>query len=141
MRISDWSSDVCSSDLQDRDEPRQHEQRTGDQPAFRLVEQPADIGGELLRLGAGKQHAIVERVEESFLTNPAFFVDQDAVHHRDLPGGAAEAQRCDPRPNAGCFTKGNTVIRSEEHTSELQSLMRISYAVFCLKKKIKRHKL
>src|SRR3546814_6426704 len=31
-------------------------------------------------------------------------------------------------------------VRSEEHTSELQSLMRISYAVFCLKKKIKRHK-
>src|SRR3546814_3034152 len=30
-------------------------------------------------------------------------------------------------------------IRSEEHTSELQSLMRISYAVFCLKKKIKQH--
>src|SRR3546814_3442167 len=100
----------------------------------------ADIGGELLRLGAGKQHAIVERVEESFLTNPAFFVDQDAVHHRDLPGGAAEAQRCDPRPNAGCFTKGHTVIlqdcfaacgqyrnrdanRSEEHPSAPQSLL------------------
>src|SRR3546814_2024080 len=32
-----------------------------------------------------------------------------------------------------------TVVRSEEHTSELQSLMRISYAVFCLKKKIKKH--
>src|SRR3546814_8315313 len=30
---------------------------------------------------------------------------------------------------------GKTVVRSEEHTSELQSLMRISYAVFCLKKK------
>src|SRR3546814_7364687 len=33
------------------------------------------------------------------------------------------------------FTGGYTIIRSEEHTSELQSLMRISYAVFCLKKK------
>src|SRR3546814_2044325 len=32
---------------------------------------------------------------------------------------------------------GATMLRSEEHTSELQSLMRISYAVFCLKKKIK----
>src|SRR3546814_6279943 len=37
---------------------------------------------------------------------------------------------------AGTFTS----VRSEEHTSELQSLMRISYAVFCLKKKIKQHK-
>src|SRR3546814_3161720 len=33
------------------------------------------------------------------------------------------------------FTKGAEAMRSEEHTSELQSLMRISYAVFCLKKK------
>src|SRR3546814_7193152 len=37
-----------------------------------------------------------------------------------------------------CF--GIVLIRSEEHTSELQSLMRISYAVLCLKKKIKKHK-
>src|SRR3546814_5693776 len=35
---------------------------------------------------------------------------------------------------------GNAVVRSEEHTSELQSLMRISYAVFCLKKKKTTHK-
>src|SRR3546814_8718343 len=35
-----------------------------------------------------------------------------------------------------CFSFGMEAIRSEEHTSELQSLMRISYAVFCLKKKI-----
>src|SRR3546814_7898139 len=41
----------------------------------------------------------------------------------------APALRCD-----------RTIQRSEEHTSELQSLMRISYAVFCLKKKKKRHK-
>src|SRR3546814_4355487 len=41
---------------------------------------------------------------------------------------------------AGCsFRSGVRVTRSEEHTSELQSLMRISYAVFCLKKKNKRH--
>src|SRR3546814_7440538 len=36
--------------------------------------------------------------------------------------------------------KVGAVVRSEEHTSELQSLMRISYAVFCLKKKKKKHK-
>src|SRR3546814_4085983 len=35
---------------------------------------------------------------------------------------------------------GSDTVRSEEHTSELQSLMRISYAVFCLKKKIQTHK-
>src|SRR3546814_2925998 len=41
------------------------------------------------------------------------------------------------RPNAGIVTFLHRCIRSEEHTSELQSLMRISYAVFCLKKKNK----
>src|SRR3546814_5253377 len=41
-----------------------------------------------------------------------------------------------PQPNGACFWAG---YRSEEHTSELQSLMRISYAVFCLKKKTKQH--
>src|SRR3546814_3253463 len=44
--------------------------------------------------------------------------------------------RCRLRPLASCSQTENTSFaRSEEHTSELQSLMRISYAVFCLKKK------
>src|SRR3546814_3409542 len=42
------------------------------------------------------------------------------------------AERCDKR---GRWSRVHQVLRSEEHTSELQSLMRISYAVFCLKKK------
>src|SRR3546814_4932416 len=37
------------------------------------------------------------------------------------------------------FAQGSRILRSEEHTSELQSLMRISYAVFCLKKKKQQH--
>src|SRR3546814_11370666 len=44
------------------------------------------------------------------------------------------------RPGAGGHIGGRLVARSEEHTSELQSLMRISYAVFCLKKKNKNNK-
>src|SRR3546814_1711493 len=48
------------------------------------------------------------------------------AHHRRLEGPL----RGDPRPG-----RGRHPVRSEEHTSELQSLMRISYAVFCLKKK------
>src|SRR3546814_6182659 len=52
----------------------------------------------------------------------------------------AEVQRLFDQPDARCFTMlvgctGDMSPRSEEHTSELQSLMRISYAVFCLKKK------
>src|SRR3546814_4683688 len=47
----------------------------------------------------------------------------------------AESQRSLPPITAGRFRIRGSHVRSEEHTSELQSLMRISYAVFCLKKK------
>src|SRR3546814_4134649 len=55
------------------------------------------------------------------------------------PGGTAPGRRVDPlaRWLIGRSPPGTGSARSEEHTSELQSLMRISYAVFCLKKKIK----
>src|SRR3546814_3883181 len=98
MRISDWSSDVCSSDLgrprpeQPDREPREAEQQ--DRDADRFVQ----------LVSREKFGAIVP------LERPA---------ERDLE---SEQQRDEP-------------VRSEEHTSELQSLMRISYAVFCLKKK------
>src|SRR3546814_7691111 len=49
---------------------------------------------------------------------------------RDRPDAVAQSAR----------NRGKHFLRSEEHTSELQSLMRISYAVFCLKKKTKIHK-
>src|SRR3546814_8876675 len=58
-----------------------------------------------------------------------------SLHTQQLAVAAAPSQRV----NAIAFEAGHTdkLARSEEHTSELQSLMRISYAVFCLKKKIK----
>ena len=75
----------------------QDEEQSGDQPAAPAAEQPADIGGELLRLGAGQQHAVVERVQEPRLADPALFVHQDAVHQRDLRRRTAEAEQ----PDAG----------------------------------------
>src|SRR3546814_5555629 len=56
--------------------------------------------------------------------------------HR-LPS-AADGKSCASVP-ADCLEGANSAVRSEEHTSELQSLMRISYAVFCLKKKKNTH--
>src|SRR3546814_1093683 len=107
MRISDWSSDVCSSDLAGAvhgARPRRGHGRRRGRPGFRLGEasgladrQPA--AGLLLPLGLG--------------------------HRGPLPRAARMVRRGQLRG-----------ARSEEHTSELQSLMRISYAVFCLKKKI-----
>src|SRR3546814_8935964 len=96
MRISDWSSDVCSSDLLARP-ARDQRPRLGNQ----IGEGPARLGAA--RIG---DDAIGAEFVAAFL-------------HGQEGGGALDA---------GAF-------RSEEHTSELQSLMRISYAVFCLKKK------
>src|SRR3546814_6179833 len=93
LRISDWSSDVCSSDL-------------GVGPAF---------GGRACgRVRGGRSGGDAHR--------------RAAVAARDRHRPARRADR-----RLACRAAGHR--RSEEHTSELQSLMRISYAVFCLKKK------
>src|SRR3546814_9386251 len=104
MRISDWSSDVCSSDLNgvSRD--------PAVVAAYRA--DPLVYGG---KIGArlGKE-----------------FMDAMAVARADAP------KICLPiLIQHGEADRLTAPARSEEHTSELQSLMRISYAVFCLKKK------
>src|SRR3546814_3194247 len=133
MRISDWSSDVCSSDLVRRhvrnDEvgraAERLDQRNGcgvvqeihledldslDRLAGKQVD-PGDARARIrfadnLRPAARRDAQVDDRAR--LLEQAEFFVDLD-----QLVRGA----------------------RSEEHTSELQSLMRLSYAVFCLKKK------
>ena len=81
--------------------PGSTNRRAGDQAALGPVQQPADVDGELLRLRARQQHAVVERVKESRLADPALLLDQDAVHHRDLPGGPAEARERRSAPTSG----------------------------------------
>src|SRR3546814_7400508 len=120
MRISDWSSDVCSSDLRSPpasaptgasstrssraglDPPPAD--AAGRRPALRLHGPPGATPGTGAQPVPGKRHAVHD--PEAGRSTPAFALEQH---------------------------------RSEEHTSELQSLMRTSYAVFCLKKK-KTHK-
>src|SRR3546814_1365815 len=110
MRISDWSSDVCSSDL-----------------SYSALE--PYVSRSTLQLHYGKHHrAYVEKTKAlakqlRLADKPlekiiALTAGQD--RHRALFQNAAQAWNH---------------ARSEEHTSELQSLMRTSYAVFCLKKK------
>src|SRR3546814_7637628 len=97
MRISDWTSDVCSSDL------------AVDQMAPILIGARAEVGNldevgeDIIAVEAQQRIAVDEQ-------------GRDAGDQHDIIGEGA---------------------RSEEHTSELQSLMRNSYAVFCLKKKIR----
>ena len=79
---------------------RQHEGQPGDQAATHTVQLPADVDGELHRLGTGQQHAEVERPRELRLVHPAAALDQLAMHDCDLPGGAAEGDQpeLDPEP-------------------------------------------
>jgi hypothetical protein len=79
----------------DRNETWQNEQQASDEAAARPMEQPADVGGELLRFGAGQQHAIAQCVQKALFADPALFIDQDAVHDGDLSGGAAKRQQAD----------------------------------------------
>src|SRR3546814_3908012 len=106
MRISDWSSDVCSSDL----------------PATLCVDNQCGEKTVLLTIPSAEN---------------ILFADDGRLF---VSGGSNvfEITRDDDAYTATALYDGScnfTGMRSEEHTSELQSLMRISYAVFCLKKK------
>src|SRR3546814_8840407 len=108
MGISDWSSDVCSSDLAT--------------PQFRrCTESAVDEDANVLRPNRGPEEFVAAL--------------EDVDGFRVMPGGGFGVGL---RGQAAC-ERGLAVVllaheRSEEHTSELQSLMRISYAVFCYTK-------
>src|SRR3546814_2807776 len=119
MRISDWSSDVCSSDLHGFDQV--------DARAGQLDATAADRHGGCV--GAGFDAVGHDLVFGALQRRFAMHGDMLAADALDL--GAHGDQAVAEVGDLG-FARG---IRSEEHTSELQSLMRISYAVFCLKKK------
>src|SRR3546814_7252130 len=120
MRISDWSSDVCSSDLGSRDPGKSSSLRSRPHPALRAT----SLRAPALRSAQGVQ-ACASQWLASSTPSPRF---------------AGEGlRRTSPSPACGRRWRGapdeGAQARSEEHPSELQSLMRISYAVFCLKKK------
>src|SRR3546814_4765807 len=124
MRISDWSSDVCSSDLASATPQRA---RIGRQAPIRFQ-----------RFSELTQRQIFDRLAEKCRVWPeAAFAEHGVAAGIDGQYGAAARaviRAIDERRGQQAFV----FARSEEHTSELQSLMRISYAVFCLhKKKIK----
>src|SRR3546814_4210317 len=108
MRISDWSSDVCSSDLL------------------------AQAEQEML----GRRAAVLLIVQRPIALGPVPVGGAQAGQLVRLDGPRARRHQAEAgRRHQALLRAGDGHIRSEEHTSELQSLMRISYAVFCLKKK------
>src|SRR3546814_3299473 len=140
MRISDWSSDVCSSDL--------HFPALSF-PGFSILRSAACQGRQ------GRHHEFVGRGRDTHLpakiddatAQPAEFKRLSGFQIVQHGGLHVVGQRIYElhsvlgvvfrQGNAPRQTDGHRLLypRSEEHTSELQSLMRISYAVFCLKKK------
>src|SRR3546814_8528872 len=114
MRISDWSSDVCSSDL--------CATNAGSSPAV-AIRLPCTNG-------------TLRRAWTSFSTR-----DGVSARHCLLssarPSSVKLSIPASIETHPACPSRSSMSGRSEEHTSELQSLMRISYAVFCLKKKTK----
>src|SRR3546814_5198292 len=107
MRISDWSSYVCSSDLCPA-----WEQNIQNVSASLIPVSESQVPATHNRQSGRHCYAVL-RSQKPLAVRPAF--------RGDWP----------PRSDS----PRNRYERSEEHTSELQSLMRISYAVFCLKKK------
>src|SRR3546814_2176978 len=120
MRISDWSSDVCSSDLTS--------------PSSVLSERlgEADTGLPVIRANsifqpcrcASRKPAMRAASGDLAVTSTSMPATSNAPELSSASATGPESPSC-------CAM----TARSEEHTSELQSLMRISYAVFCLKKK------
>src|SRR3546814_3194424 len=135
MRISDWSSDVCSSDLA---------------AARRAAEAAPPSIAEQLLLEVERSAGAVAALRPTFRRGIGLEALQQALGAlavlQILEGRRGILQLIlqhafevrlvrDIMPGAGHLDRHGDAGRSEEHTSELQSLMRNSYAVFCLKKK------
>src|SRR3546814_3723194 len=124
MRISDWSSDVCSSDL------GEVEPETLDTIVVTGIRGSLISSMNLKRDAQGIVDGIVaEDIGKFPDTNLAESLQR--ISGVSIDRSMGEGSKVTVRGVGPDFN----LVRSEEHTSELQSLMRISYAVFCLKKK------
>src|SRR3546814_8565363 len=119
MRISDWSSDVCSSDLHARE-----------RPSTSLGTNGNDDMNEMTKLTAAD---FASDQEVRWCPGCGDYAILKAVQ-RTMPEIGADPAKTVFVSGIGCSSRF-PYYRSEEHTSELQSLMRLTYAVFCLKKK------
>src|SRR3546814_6296741 len=119
MRISDWSSDVCSSDLP-------HQALQGDLDEIRA-------GNDSVIALAAKYPEVVPIATVHPYDGQAALDELERVAAAGV--GVLKIHAHTQRFDVSDPRVETLVRRSEEHTSALQSLMRISYAVFCLKKK------
>src|SRR3546814_3342801 len=142
MRISDWSSDVCSSDLINANRRRCRQSGIEIADATQREHRGAECRPRIgqTRDGLGQILDAADTLLDELIATDRRNREADLVDRFSaLAGGdddLAGTQTFTLRRFGGCGL-GSRLLRrrSEEHTSELQSLMRISYAVFCLKKK------
>src|SRR3546814_2139610 len=128
MRISDWSSDVCSSDFN-----AQVAKLIASYTDDALAALMTNLGGHCLETLTDAFDRAADDVPTMFIAYTIKGFGLPFAGHKDNHAGLMNpTQIAALRDQFGIAEGGE---RSEEHTSELQSLMRISYAVFCLKKK------
>src|SRR3546814_9170919 len=134
MRISDWSSDVCSSDLSGGEKKRNEMVQMGiiDPRLAILDETDSGLDIDALRTVGDGINAIMRRPDKAVLLITHYqrlldYVRPDFVHV--LAGGRIVRSG---GPELAHELEEHGYARAEEHTSALQSLMRLSYAVFCL---------
>src|SRR3546814_5166159 len=130
MRISDWSSDVCSSDLVDFDYATRATLRIAPDELPAVL----TISGDFLKArDDGTMTALVAVNPSGFLAtlypgiDPSDYLQTKGRFHESY----GEPHTGDPRIDTPMNYNRAKGVRSEEHTSELQSLMRISYAICC----------
>src|SRR3546814_2413423 len=127
MRISDWSSDVCSSDLLGTEwcyEDIIHVTEQANEHLDTIMLPKARCASDLHFVDT-----LLSQIEKRLKLTKKIGLEV-LIEEVDGMRNVNEIAFATPRLEALIFG-----FRSEEHTSELQSLMRISYAVFCLKKK------
>src|SRR3546814_10565669 len=129
MRISDWSSDVCSSDLSSA------YVAVGYNPALPLFNLDQTFGEFIFNNPA--QSLCGAAVAFGLSPDAAACVSQRLAVLASIKAGLA-AETARTAAGGDALRRTNSGTRSEEHTSKLRSLMHNSYAVFCLKKKIKK---
>src|SRR3546814_2692459 len=134
MRISDWSSDVCSTDPYSGERPL-FDTANVDEEIARALSRRVDLkSGGYLFIDQTEALTTVDVNTGGFVGGRNF---NDTIFKTNLEAAVSLARQLRLR-NLGGIVILDFIDRSEEHTSELQSLMRISYAVFCLKKKKQR---
>src|SRR3546814_4213464 len=136
MRISDWSSDVCSSDLQLAGIAQE---MTSPQGLAARALPPLVFGATspyAKQQGAGDPAAVAKLTRDDLIAFQQAWLRPDKATIFVVSSEPLATVKAALDQRFGAWTMPGTPgkkDRSEEHTSELQSLMRISYAVFCLK--------